>query len=87
MVECITEPYGGELTADAYLILREEAPSTNQEVTREDQRHKLNGAGEDRVHTSVFTMLAHRAVLWPLSEYFASKVGTLPVGSTAQCFQ
>lgn len=70
----LIEPYGGEVTADALLIVAEEmvAQCADGANSPPAKRSRLEECKEATALS--FDMPAHRAVLWPLSEYFASKV-------------
>lgn len=73
----LIKPYGGEVTADARLIVKEETHHVCAEGLESQATKRLKVDDEQQYITmSSFSMPAHRALLWPLSEYFASKVRT-----------
>lgn len=80
----VLETYGGELTSDALLILQEEEASTIV-PDREPTHCHMEGIDGPATPSKpvIITMPAHRAVLWPLSEFFQSKV-TCMLPSAAQ---
>lgn len=72
MVEnSITASYGGALTSDAILVVREEARITHAEAPS-PKCIKLDSGGSSS--SSCLRIDAHKAVLWHTSEYFQCKV-------------
>lgn len=70
-IDVLAAPYGGVLTADALLVIEEEEQQFSSGSSSPPTK-RLRFAGDTekiRIEAPV-----HRAVLWSLSEYFASKV-------------
>lgn len=78
MDQALSSLYGGEYTADVVLVVREETrqPCCDGEDSQPAaKRQKTDEAlDSDTIDAVSATMLAHKAVLWRLSEYFQSKV-------------
>lgn len=68
---------GGSLTSDAVLLIKEESsnPISSRTKASACKRQKVHADGSCKTQEETCSILAHRAVLWAMSEYFESKVG------------
>lgn len=76
MDNSVSDLYGGELTSDALLVLKEEDPADDHPASSPELGAQPHDAAAAHHKRSCVTMPTHRAVLWPLAEYFQSKVTT-----------
>lgn len=78
MDEALSLLYGGKHTADVVLVVKEEAPlfcSDKENTKPAAKKQKTSAAQQTDCSKAVSaTMLAHKALLWRMSEYFQYKV-------------